>query len=61
MFPNAYFAKAYFAGAYFPPNENAPPVVGGYGVGGPTVFDVYPITGVVGVSTPVLNLTRRTH
>ena len=61
MFPDAYFPKVYFAGAYFPPDDGAPPVTAGYGVGGPTIIDAYPILGVVGVPTPVLNTTRRTH
>lgn len=62
MFPNAYFAKSYFVGQYFPPLDGGPPpAVAGYGVSGPTVIDAYPIVGVVGVPTSVLNLTKRTH
>lgn len=38
-----------------------PPSVAGYGLGGPTLIDVFPITGLAGVPDPVIQTTRQTH
>lgn len=46
---------------FFFPQIGSAGASAGYGVGGPTVMDAFPITGVAGAPTPVQNLTRRTH
>ena len=47
---------------FFPDiGSGAPPSTAGYGLGGPTLIDVFPITGLAGVPDPVVQTTRQTH